>query len=57
MIQGSLNTDGPADLENIEKEENEGLKENAIEQQEENEGKIPKDEQAELTRPRRTNRT
>lgn len=48
LIQGSLNTDGPADLENIEKEENEGLKENAIEQQEENEGKIPKDEQAEL---------
>ncbi|CAL1197312.1 unnamed protein product [Candida parapsilosis] len=48
LIQGSLNTDGPADLEKIEKEEKEGLKENEDEKKKEAEGKIPKDEEAEL---------
>ena len=48
LIQGSLNTDGPADLEKLEQEEEEGREENEIEEKEEEKGKIPKDEQAEL---------
>ncbi|KAI5964530.1 hypothetical protein KGF57_001022 [Candida theae] len=48
LIQGSLNTDGPADLEKLEEEEAEGRKENELEKEEEKEGKIPKDEEAEL---------
>ncbi|KAI5962995.1 uncharacterized protein KGF55_002787 [Candida pseudojiufengensis] len=48
LLEGVDNADGPAELENLEEEEKEGIKENEEEAKEEKEGKIPKDEEAEL---------